>query len=95
MYKNIIQSIVIILAILIVFAFLALIYGMYLKISKPTDILIKNTDFFSSNLSKDEKIMNIEVIDKGHILILINKDNNVKGAIYNIKKNKIIRIIDK
>ena len=68
---------------------------MYLKISKPTDILIKNTDFFSSNLSKDEKIMNIEVIDKGHILILINKDNNVKGAIYNIKKNKIIRIIDK
>ena len=95
MYKNIIQSIVIILAILIVFAFLALIYGMYLKISKPTDILIKNTDFFSSNLSKDEKIMNMEVIDKGHILILINKDNNVKGAIYNIKKNKIIRIIDK
>ena len=68
---------------------------MYLKISKPTDILIKNTDFFSSNLSKDEKIMNMEVIDKGHILILINKDNNVKGAIYNIKKNKIIRIIDK
>ena len=68
---------------------------MYLKISKPTDILIKNPDFFSSNLSKDEKIMNIEVIDKGHILILINKDNNVKGAIYNIKKNKIIRIIDK
>ena len=95
MYKNIIQSIVIIFAILIVFAFLALIYGMYLKISKPTDILIKNTDFFSSNLSKDEKIMNMEVIDKGHILILINKDNNVKGAIYNIKKNKIIRIIDK
>tara|TARA_B110000116_G_scaffold111985_1_gene97195 strand:- start:619 stop:906 length:288 start_codon:yes stop_codon:yes gene_type:complete len=95
MSKNIIQSIVIILAILIVFAFLALIYGMYLKISKPTDILIKNPDFFSSNLSKDEKIMNIEVIDKGHILILINKDNNVKGAIYNIKKNKIIRIIDK
>ena len=68
---------------------------MYLKISKPTDILIKNPDFFSSNLSKDEKIMNIEVIDKGHILILINKDNNVKAAIYNIKKNKIIRIIDK
>ena len=95
MSKNIIQSIVIILAILIVFAFLALIYGMYLKISKSNDILIKNPDFFSSNLSKDEKIMNIEVIDKGHILILINKGNNVKAAIYNIKKNKIIRIIDK
>ena len=60
MSKNIIQSIVIIFAVLIVFAFLALIYGMYLKISKPTDILIKNPDFFSSNLSKDEKIMNIE-----------------------------------
>ena len=68
---------------------------MYLKILKPTDILIKNPDFFSSNLSKGEKIMNIEVIDKGHILILINKGNDVKAAIYDIKKNKIIRIIDR
>jgi uncharacterized membrane protein YqiK len=95
MSKNIIQSIVIILGILIVFAFLALIYGMYLKISESTDILIKNPDFFSSNLSKGEKIMNIEVIDKGHILILINKGNDVKAAIYDIQKNKIIRIIDR
>jgi len=95
MSKNIIQSIVIILGILIVFAFLALIYGMYLKISESTDILIKNPDFFSSNLSKGEKIMNIEVIDKDHILILINKGNDVKAAIYDIKKNKIIRIIDR
>ena len=95
MSKNIIQSIVIILGILIVFAFLALIYGMYSKISISSNNLVKSIDFFSSNLLKDEKIKNIETIDKEHLLILITKGEDVRGAIYNFKKNQIIRFIDR
>ena len=95
MSKNIIQAVVIILGILIVFAFLALIYGMYLKISLSPDNFEKSSNFFSSELVKNEKIKNIEVIDKENVLILIDKGNEVRGAIYNIKKNQIIRIIDR
>jgi hypothetical protein len=95
MSKNIIQSIVIILGILIVFAFLALIYGMYLKISTPANNFSKSSEIFSSNLSKGEIIKNIEVIDTENILILIDNGEDVKAAIYNIKKNAIIRFIDR
>ena len=64
MSKNIIQSIVIILGILIILAFLALIYGMYLKISTTEIIiLINNSKIIFSNLFiENEKIKNIEVI---------------------------------
>ena len=85
----------IILGILIICAFLALIYGMYLKISTPSNDSLKSFDFFSSNLLENEKIINIEVIDKQHILILIDKGIDVKAGIYNIKKNEIIRFIDR
>ena len=68
---------------------------MYLKISISSSNFSKSTVFFSSNLLKDEKIDNIEVIDKENLLILINKQNNLRGAIYNIKKNEIIRFIDR
>ena len=95
MSKNLIQSVVIILGVLIVCAFLALIYGMYLKISTSSSNSSESLDFFSSNLLENEKIINIEVIDKQHILILIDKGNDVKAAIYNINKNEIIRFIDK
>ena len=63
MSKNIIQSIVLILAILIVLAFLGVIYGMYLKIS-TSDINSSNSSlYFSTLLIDKEKIKNIEVID--------------------------------
>lgn len=84
---------VIILGILIICAFLTLIYGMYLKISISNNNSLKSLDFFSSNLLENEKIKNIEVIDKHHILILIDNGIDVKAAIYNIEKNEIIRFI--
>ena len=95
MSKKLISSIVIVLGILIICAFLALIYGMYLKISTPSNYSLKSFDFYSSDLLENEKIINIEVIDKQHILILIDKGIDVKAGIYNIKKNKIIRFIDR
>ena len=95
MSKNIIQSIVIILGILIIFAFLALIYGMYLKISTTGKNLLDSAIIFSSQLSDDEKIKNIEVLDKNKLLILIEKNDMIKGAIYDVDNNQIIRFIDR
>ena len=76
-------------------AFLALIYGMYLKISASRDVISSTIDNFYYNLSKNEKIKNIEVIDEDNLLILIDKGDDLRGAIYNINKNKIIRFIDR
>ena len=95
MSKNIIQNIVIILGILIILAFLALIYGMYLKISITGKNLSDSVIIFSSQLNVDEKIKNIEVLDKNKLLILIEKNKMIKGAIYDVDNNQIIRFIDR
>jgi hypothetical protein len=95
MTKNITQSIVIILGILIIIAFLAIIYGMYLKISIPSKNLVNSTIIFSSKLTDGEKIKNIEVLDKDKLLILIETNDKVKSAIYDVNKNQIIRIIER
>ena len=68
---------------------------MYLKIS-TTGINHKDSPIiFSSELDIDEKIKNIEVLDKNKLLILIEGNDMIKGAIYEIDNNKIIRFIDK
>ena len=95
MTKNITQSIVIILGILIIIAFLAIIYGMYLKISIPSKNFVNSTIIFSSKLTDGEKIKNIEVLDKDKLLILIETNDKVKSAIYDVNKNQIIRIIER
>tara|TARA_Y100001970_G_C14031708_1_gene748979 strand:+ start:124 stop:411 length:288 start_codon:yes stop_codon:yes gene_type:complete len=95
MSKNIMQSIVVILGILIVLAFGATIYGMYLKIStnsKNQDGKIAN---FYVQLSDNEKIKDIEVIDKNRLLLTIESADNLKGAIYDINNNKITGYIQK
>ena len=69
---------------------------MYLKISTP-DInsfdLSNPPLYFSTLLSEEEKIKNIEVIDNQNILILIEGNDKMRGLIYNINNNKIIREI--
>ena len=95
MSKNFIQFVVIILGVFIIIAFLAIIYGMYLKISKSSNNLINIPYIFSTKLNNNEKILNIEVIDKNKLLILIESADNIKGAIYDIENNKIIRFIER
>tara|TARA_Y100000590_G_C15017587_1_gene750076 strand:- start:2 stop:289 length:288 start_codon:yes stop_codon:yes gene_type:complete len=95
MSKNIMQSIVVILGILIVLAFGATIYGMYLKIStnsKNQDGKLAN---FHVQLSANEKIKDIEVIDKNRLLLTIESGDNLKGAIYDINNNKITGYVQK
>ena len=83
------------MGILIILALLALIYGMYLKISTSGNNLLDSKIIFSSQLADDEKIKNIEVLDKNKLLILIDKNDMIKGAIYDIDNNQIIRFIDR
>ena len=95
MLKKILQYIVVVLGILIIFAFFALIYGMYFKISTNSEDKILNPKNISLNLSKDEEITDIRIIDKNRLMIIIKNSNNLKGAIYNIKQKKIIEFIEK
>ena len=95
MSKKIIQSIVVILSILILMAFLAVIYGMYSKIS-ISEKKISNIEVdFSINLKTDEKIKNIEVINNNKLLILIENKEVLIGLIYDINENKIITKINR
>ena len=68
---------------------------MYLKISKSSNNLINTPYIFSTKLNNNEKILKIEVIDKNKLLILIESADNIKGAIYDIENNKIIRFIER
>ena len=68
---------------------------MYLKISKSSNNLINTSYIFSTKLNNNEKILNIEVIDKNKLLILIESADNIKGAIYDIENNKIIMFIER
>jgi len=66
---------------------------MYLKISTNGQNISDSSIIFSSNLAKNEHIKNIEVIDKRRLLILVEKNKQIMGVIYDSDKNQIIRII--
>ena len=95
MSKKIIQFIVIILGILIFFCFIAVIYGFYIKIYPKSEAINQNITKISLNLAKEEKIINMEVIEKNKVLITIKNSDNLQGIIYDTAKNKIVKIIEK
>ena len=95
MFKKTVQYIVVFLGILIIFAFFALIYGMYLKISTNSENMILNPENISLNLKKEEEIVDIRIIDENRLLIIIKNSNTLKGAVYNIKQQKILEFINK
>ena len=68
---------------------------MYSKISTNSKDVTLDLKKISLNLTNKEEIIDIEVIDQNRLLITINSSDNLKGMIYNIKKNKIIKIIEK
>jgi len=82
------------LGIFIIIAFLALIYGMYFKLSTNSKNLSNYENKFNVLLNEKEQIKNIEVIDKNKLLITIENSQKVRGAIYDIDNNKVIRQID-
>ncbi len=65
---------------------------MYLKISNSNNIDLKQ---ISLNLSHNDKIFDIDVIDDKKLLIVIKGQDDLKAAIYNIKEQKITEFIEK
>ena len=68
---------------------------MYAKISTNSADNQFKDKIFSMNLDKNDKIIDIKVIDEKKLLIIIQNSQIIKGAIYDIKANKIIKIIEK
>ena len=93
MSKKFLQFIVILLALLIVICFISLIVGMYLKISGNQNNYQHNIKDFSLGLSKNEKIIDIEVLNKNQLLIVISNSVNTSGIVYDTKENNIISTI--
>ena len=93
MSKKIIQYIVIILAILIILCFIALIVGVYLKISGNQNNSDYNTIEYSLNLAEDEKIIDMQVLNNNEILILISNSMNTYGIVYDTNKKSKISLI--
>ena len=93
MSKKFLQFIVILLAVLIIICFVSLIVGMYLKISGNQNNYQHNIKYFSLGLSKNEKIIDIEVLNKNQLLIIISNSINTSGIVYDTKENNIISTI--
>ena len=68
---------------------------MYLKISVNSKDITLDQKKISLNLTDKEEIIDIEVIDENRLLITINNSDNLKGVIYHIKQNKILKVIER
>ena len=95
MSKKMLQFIVIFLAILIVICFFALIYGMYLKISKNQFKEEYSNSLYSLNLKQSEKIVGIETINNQNILFKISNSKDTYAIIFDIKNNTIKSTINR
>ena len=81
------------LAVLIIISFVGLIVGMYLKITGNQNNSQHNIKEFSLGLANNEKIIDIEVLNKNQLLIIISNSVNTSGIVYDTKENNIISII--
>ena len=68
---------------------------MYSKILTDSKDITLDPKKITLNLSDKEEIIDIEIIDENRLLITINSSDNLKAVIYNIKQNKISKIIEK
>ena len=68
---------------------------MYLKISTNSEDITLKPEKISLNLANNEEIIDIIIIDENKLLITTKSASDIKGIIYNIKKNKILKIIEK
>ena len=68
---------------------------MYSKISTNSKDVTLDPKKIALNLSNKEEIIDIEVIDENRLLITINNSDNLKGVIYHIRQNKILKVIER
>ena len=89
------KYIVIFQGILIIFAFIALVYGIYLKISEENRNYTFEPDQISLKLSSGEKIENIIIINENELMISISGSKTISALIFSIKENRILTTINK
>jgi len=92
MSKRILQFIVFLLAFLIFICFLALVYGLYIKIAKKQSNLEINNINYNLNLKEGHEITDIDLIDDNRILFTIKNNDKIYALIYDIRKSNIIKI---
>ena len=68
---------------------------MYSKILTDSKDITLDPKKITLNLNDKEEIIDIEIIDENRLLITINSSDSLKGVIYNIKQNKILKIVEK
>ena len=68
---------------------------MYSKISTNSKDVTLDPEKITLNLDDKEEIIDIEVIDENRLLITINNSDNLKGVIYHIRQNKILKVIER
>ena len=68
---------------------------MYSKILTDSEDITLDSKKITLNLNDKEEIIDIEIIDENRLLITINSSDNLKGVIYHIKQNKILKIIER
>ena len=92
MSQKILKFIVILLAILILFCFIALIYGLYIKSAKKQTNLETNNINYSLNLEEGDEITDIDIVDNNKLLFTIKNNNKTYALIYDIQNKKTIKI---
>ena len=68
---------------------------MYSKIFIDSEDITLDPKKITLNLNDKEEIIDIEVIDENRLLIIINNSDNLKGVIYHIRQNKILKVIER
>ena len=68
---------------------------MYSKISTNSKDVTLDPEKITLNLNDKEEIIDIEVIDENRLLITINNSDHLKGVIYHIRQNKILKVIER
>ena len=80
------------LTFLIFICFLALVYGLYIKIAKKQSNLEINNINYNLNLKEGHEITDIDLIDDNRILFTIKNNDKIYALIYDIRKSNIIKI---
>ena len=68
---------------------------MYSKTLTDSEDITLDSKKITLNLNDKEEIIDIEIIDENRLLITINNSDNLKGVIYHIRQNKILKVIER
>ena len=95
MSQKILKLVVIFLAILILLCFIALLYGLYIKLGKKQTNLETNNINYNLNLEEGHEITDIDLINNNKLLFTIKNNNKMYALIYDIQNKKTIKIKNK